>query len=155
MIRIKNFKFENKLKLYICIILVVLIIVNVITLLVYLNYNKLSSEIVSFSEINITFMVGNTSGFVVESKYLDFGRITPDGASSKKMTIFPLSKQARVYIDFSQNIEKYANVDKNNFIFYPKNISQELDISISNVNDLEFGNYSGKMYIYYSQSPLF
>lgn len=145
----KNPNFKNKIMLYVCILLAILIVVNIVALIVYLNYHKMPSDVVSVSEINITFMVGNTSGFAVESQYLNFGRITPNGGSSKKMTIYSLSKPMFVYIDFSQNIKEYAHVNKNNFIFYPENISQELGVSISNVNNLEFGNYSGKMYIYY------
>jgi len=146
-----NKQLKKKKLIYIIILLFILSVVSsIITGTLLLNKEKI--DVVAVTEIDAFFMVGNRSGFAIEDEYLNFGMITPGGASNKEITLHSFGDEpVLVYVEFGDNLINYTWVSDNNFILEPHN-NVTLSFSAGNVDELEFGNYTGKVKIYYLNS---
>jgi len=147
----RNKQLKKKKLIYVIILLFILsVLSSIITGTLLLNKEKI--DIIATTEIDAFFIIGNHTGFAIEDQYLHFGMLTPGGASSKEITLHSFGEEpVLVYIEFGNNLTNYAYVSNNNFILEP-NDNITLSFSLNNVNDLEFGNYTGKVKIYYINS---
>jgi hypothetical protein len=130
------------------------ILINLVALIIYLSSTDYVSgiydkEVLGNSEIDVFFVVGENPGFAVEEEYLHFGKLTHEGNSYKNITLYPLDIPILVHIDYSENLINHISVSDNDFILYPKSEGVEVKFGMGHVQGLEYGNYTGKVYLYY------
>lgn len=149
MVEIKHNKHEvHPVFNYVVLILFGLSILFLVFAIIVYFENKSVLIPISSSEINVTFSVGNMSGFDVTTSQLTMGRIIPTGTIKRSFYLNSIDKPVFVSMFISDEISDYISVDKNNFMFYP-NSTQEIIVTLTGAENLEFGNYTGKLYINY------
>lgn len=130
-------KTKNKL-----IILMFVISLIIFLLILYLN----SLMILEKKEIITTLMIGNKTGFDLNTTALTFGRIT-FGSSAQRNLIIKNQYDFPIKVEFSVkgDIKKFLVFEK----IVPIEVGEEKTISITAINpiDTEYGNYSGKMIV--------
>jgi len=145
----KNINKTPGIKTYLLIAMIALVLLSCV-ISIYFAYNAESNKLLASSEILAVFTVDDHPGVGLDSEKLNFGMITPGSSSTKKITIIPYSADVLVEINMSSNINEFVAVNKNNFTL-TANSTEELSFFLINTDNLEYGNYSGFVYInYYS-----
>lgn len=102
------------------------------------------SRPIGVEELDVRFIVGENPGFDLDLDVLAFGRIQPGMSSTRKITINnPYDFPIEVKIFVSKNIAEYIVAESSVYIYSDKNISLTINLIIP--EDLDFGNYSGKI----------
>jgi len=93
----------------------------------------------------------NIMGFAVNNTSLDFGTVPTGAWATKNITIhYNYTSPEFVRIVASGNISKWTSVSDNNFIL-SGNGEKPLAIRVYVPLDVEFGEYSGTLSIYYKK----
>ena len=131
-----------------CVILLHLL--SCVILLHFIDNQIDSKALLAKSEVDAVFIVSDHPGIGLDREKLNFGMITPGSSSTKKLTLQPYASEVFVHITMSPEINDSVDVNKNDFVLLP-NTTKELSFYLVKTNSLEYGNYSGLVYIsYYS-----
>ena len=134
-----------------CVIsLIIMVLLSCVISLHFIDNQIDSKALLAKSEVPAIFIVSDHPGVGLDSEKLNFGMITPGSSSTKKLTLQPYASEVFVHITMSPEINDSVDVNKNDFVL-PPNTAEELSFYLVKTNSLEYGNYSGLVYIsYYS-----
>ena len=95
-------------------------------------------------EFDMSLIVGNHTGFDVNTEKLTFGMITPTGSSCTRYIFISNKKDypLKVYISFYGNFADWVSVSDNYFVLKPDE-EKKLSFTASAPRDAAYGNYSG------------
>ncbi len=96
-------------------------------------------------EFNMSLIVGNRTGFDVNTEKLTFGMITPTGSSCTRYVFVSNEKDypLKVYINFYGNFAEWVSVSDNYFVLNPGE-EKKLSFSASAPRYAAYGNYTSK-----------
>lgn len=143
-------KIKNKKNKTITIIVLTILVIVIIWNLVLLSSKfQNNTNVLAYSEIDVFFMIAEKHGFAIEDNFLHFGMVPPGGGSNKEITLNPINRPVKVFINVSKNISEQIKIEKNNFLLNPKDLNTTIPLKLTNTNNLSKGNYTGKLQIYY------
>jgi len=125
-----------KIGFFIC-----LIVFSIILTRMALSYED---EEVFISKMHLT--VGETTGFDVTTKLLEFGRIPPLGAVKKTMILKNRNTTKLVHITAFGKLNDWIKVSENNFIMYPDE-DKDLGVKVIVPENAKKGEYNGRLKI--------
>jgi len=91
-------------------------------------------------------IVGDSPGFDTNNDYVVFGRVPPEGASTRHMNLNNINRTNKVHITASGKLADWVGVSENNFILNPNEI-RAIDITAFAPSDAEKGDYTGTLII--------
>ena len=96
-------------------------------------------------EFDMSLIVGNHTGFDVNTEKLTFGMITPTGSSCTRYIFISNKKDypLKVYINFYGNFAEWVSVSENYFVINPGE-EKKLSFSATATRNVTYGNYTGK-----------
>ena len=95
-------------------------------------------------EFNMSLIVGNHTGFDVDTEKISFGMITPTGSSCTRFIDLSNKKDypLKVYINFYGYLAEWVTVSDNYFILKPGD-EKKLSFSATAPKAAAYGNYTG------------
>ena len=148
--KIKKLKGRDKKKL-ILIILVFIIIILLVSLVISLN-SRLST--IKKQSFGTEIIVSDHYGFAINGTALVFGMVTPGGSATKKLTINNnYGEDIKVKIYSEGFLSNYLEVSENDFVL-EENENKTLSFSAHIPTDLEYGNYTGKVFVIIKKNNL-
>ena len=123
----------------------ILFILSIFILIFNINlFNKIE-PIIEFKEIEGNVIIGNSTGFNLDNKTLNFGKITPGTTASRQVEVVNIYGTDIV-------LRIYGKGDMKDFVNFAeiklkKDEKKKFDISISIPKDAKFGKYSGNIVI--------
>ena len=126
-------------------LLICLVVFSVILTIIILSYD---SEEVFISKMHLT--VGETVGFDVTTKLLEFGRAPPLGAVKKTMILRNRNTTKLVHITAFGKLKDWVMVSDNNFIMYPDE-DQDLGVRMTVPENAKKGEYTGRLKIKFEE----
>ena len=123
-------------------ILILLIIILFVTTLV--NIFQIFDKPLEVRELDVKFMIGNTTGFDLDTSLLTFGRISPYNSANRKVNLhngydFPIE----VKILITKNINKFISTKP--IVIIPAGQNSSISFILIPLENASFGNYSGKV----------
>jgi len=102
-----------------------------------------------YKELDVYVTVGDHLGFNIDTSDLFFGTIQP-GASGKRSITLELDNcdKCKVNLKSSGSIKDWISISENNFII-KKGEKKSLDIFLNIPNNAQYGNYTGRLMIYF------
>lgn len=94
--------------------------------------------------LKVSFTVGRSIGFNVDTDELNFGKVTPGGSATRNIIIEnEYENPVKVRIFISKNIANFVFA-RNNYVVSPK-ATTKIPITLKVPGDMDFGNYTGKI----------
>jgi uncharacterized membrane protein len=123
----------------------ILFILSIFILIFNINlFNKIE-PIIEFKEIEGKVIIGNSTGFNLDNKTLNFGKITPGTTASRQIEVINIYGTDIVLRIYGKgDMKEFVNFAE---IKLKKDEKKKFDISISIPKDAKFGKYSGNIAI--------
>jgi len=145
----KKIKFSLKKErrsFYLFIFLICFILFLSLFLLINL-FNYYNNNIIEKKEIYTEVEIGDKVGVAINGSALIFGRIKPNGISTKEINLVNnYDNDVLVEIVKEGNISDFISVSENNFVLKKMESKNVSFIAISD-KDPEYGKYSGYVYV--------
>ena len=127
-------------KNHIFILLLVIALISITTTILFYSFYIIENV----REFDMNLIVGNHTGFDVNTEKLTFGMITPTGSSCTRYIFISNKKDypLRVYINFYGNFANWVSVSDNYFVLKPDE-EKKLSFTASAPRDAAYGNYTG------------
>jgi len=131
--------------------LIILIFVASLVVFISILYINFSLLILEKEEIIATLIVGDKAGFDTNNTALTFGMIKPGSTLNRNLII-------ENNYDFPIKVEFSVKGDIKRFLVFEEVIyldsGEEKTVSISTINPVheDYGNYSGKMNVYFKRN---
>ncbi len=128
-------------KNHIFILLLVIALISITTTILFYSFYVIKNV----REFDMYLIVGNHTGFDVNTEKLTFGMITPTGSSCTRYIFISNKKDypLRVYINFYGNFANWVSVSENYFVLKPGE-EKKLSFSATAPRNAAYGNYTGK-----------
>jgi hypothetical protein len=142
---------KNKNNSYVRLIIVlvaIIIIISSLMCIVYYDY-----LVLDYKEIYAEVEVATNIGMSADTDALWFGKIMPNGKSTKKLYVsYPETVKVNIKVD--GNISDFIIINKNNFILQ-ENTTELLEFKAIAPEDAEYGKYNGTVQFYFLRPSLF
>jgi len=127
-------------KNHIFILLLVIALISITATILFYSFYIIADV----REFNMGLIVGNRTGFDVDTEKLSFGMIMPTSSSTRYIVLsnkkdYPLN----VYVNFYGNFAEWVSVSENYFVLKPDE-EKKLSFTASAPRDAAYGNYTGK-----------
>ena len=126
-------------KNYFFILLFIIAIISITATILFYSFYIIADV----REFNMSLIVGNHTGFDVDTEKLAFGMVMPTSSSTRYVFVsnkknYPLN----VHINFYGNLAEFVSVSDNHFVLKPSE-EKKLSFSATAPRNAAYGNYTG------------